>query len=224
VDVQEVPVFGDPAGAVVRVTVPEQVGEIRCDALVTGAGMGGIAAAITLAGRGHPVCLTEETDWVGGQATAGGVSALDENRFIEFAGGTRSYMRFRNGIREWYRRNRVLTPQAKLWENLNPATCYVSPLCFEPRAGVDVLQEMLRMPGLKVFPRTAVFAIDRRGDTIESALAWKFDQGAAIRDAACWAVASSWTPGRISLSSSTEVAMSSMTFSYGVPLPLRMSS
>jgi hypothetical protein len=127
------------------------------------------------------VCLTEETDWAGGQATAGGVSALDENHFIEFAGGTRSYMRFRNGIREWYRRNRALTPQAKLWENLNPGTCYVSPLCFEPRAGVDVLQEMLRMPGLTVFARTAVFAIDRRGDTIESALAWQFDKASTIR-------------------------------------------
>jgi hypothetical protein len=50
VDVQKVPLFGDPAAAVVRVTVPEQVDEVRCDALVAGAGMGGIAAAITPAG------------------------------------------------------------------------------------------------------------------------------------------------------------------------------
>ena len=76
---------------------------------------------------------------MGGQATAGGVSALDENRFIEFAGGTRSYMRFRSAIRDWYRQNRALTAQARLWENLNPGSCYVSPLCFEPKVGVEVL-------------------------------------------------------------------------------------
>src|SRR5207302_7247341 len=95
--------------AVVRVSVPEPVEEVSCDALVAGAGMGGVAASLSLASRGHSVCLTEETDWVGGQATAGGVSALDENRFIEFAGGTRSYVRFRSGIRDWYRANRALT-------------------------------------------------------------------------------------------------------------------
>ena len=59
--------------------------------------------------NGYPqriVCLTEETDWVGGQATAGGVPALDENRFIEFSGGTRTYMEFRQRIREWYHEHR----------------------------------------------------------------------------------------------------------------------
>jgi hypothetical protein len=180
-DVQNVPLVGDPASAVVRVSVPERVEEISCDVLVAGAGMGGASAAMLLAERGHPVCLTEETDWVGGQATAGGVSALDENRFIEFAGGTRSYMRFRSGIREWYRQNRALTPQAKLWENLNPGTCYVSPLCFEPKAGLAVLEGMLRRPRINLYLRTAIFAIERTGNTITSALGWQFDRRSVIR-------------------------------------------
>jgi hypothetical protein len=180
-DVQKVPLVGDPSSAIVHASVPDRVEEIRCDVLVAGAGMGGIAASLALTARGHSVCLTEETDWVGGQATAGGVPALDENRFIEFAGGTRSYMRFRNGIREWYRRNRALTSKAKLWENLNPGSCYVSALCFEPKAGVEVLEQMLRQPKLTVYLRTAVFAIERRGETIESALAWRFEARAAIR-------------------------------------------
>src|SRR5207244_676558 len=59
---------------------------VACDVLVAGAGMGGIGAALAAARHGLTVCLTEETDWIGGQATAGGVSALDENRFIERAG------------------------------------------------------------------------------------------------------------------------------------------
>jgi hypothetical protein len=180
-DVKNVPLVGDPAAAVVHVSVPERAEEISCDVLVAGAGMGGVPAAMLLADRGHPVCLTEETDWVGGQATSGGVSALDENRFIEFAGGTRSYMQFRTGIREWYRQNRALTPQAKLWENLNPGACYVSPLCFEPKAGLAVLERMLQRPRINLYLRTAIFAIERTGNTITSALAWQFDRRSVIR-------------------------------------------
>jgi hypothetical protein len=179
--VQNVPLNGDAASAVVRIFVPERVREVSCDALVAGAGMGGIGASLVLAARGHSVCLTEETDWVGGQATAGGVSALDENRFIEFAGGTRSYMQFRSGIRAWYRHNRALTAKAKLWENLNPGSCYVSPLCFEPLAGVSVLDRMLGQPRIALYRRTAIFAIERRGDAIVSALAWQFDKREIIR-------------------------------------------
>lgn len=180
-DVQNVPLEGDPSRAVVHVNVEEEVPEVECEVLIAGAGMGGIGAALAAADRGHSVCLTEETDWVGGQATSGGVSALDENRFIEFAGGTRSYMQFRNGIRTWYRRNRHLTPEAAAWENLNPGTCYVSPLCFEPRTGVQVLEKMLSRPGIRVFLRTVIFAISREGKRIESALAWEFDSRAVIR-------------------------------------------
>ena len=66
-------------------------------------------------------------------------------------------------------------------ENLNPGSCYVSPLCFEPKAGVDVLEAMLRNPRLTLFLRTAIFAVDRRGAVIESALAWQFDQRQVIR-------------------------------------------
>src|SRR5947208_2841607 len=70
-DVQKIPVSGNPSSAVVRVTLPAVVEEVSCDAVVAGAGMGGIAASLVLARRGHSICLTEETDWVGGQATAG---------------------------------------------------------------------------------------------------------------------------------------------------------
>ncbi len=140
VDVQNVPVNGNAGQALVRFTVPQGIAEARCDFLIAGAGLGGIAASLAAARRGHSVCLTEETDWVGGQATAGGVSALDENRFIEFAGATRSYSDFRNRVRQWYRDNRSLTAEAARLENLNPGNCYVSPLCFEP--GVGVLSSM----------------------------------------------------------------------------------
>jgi hypothetical protein len=113
--------------------------------------------------------VTEETDWVGGQATAGGVSALDENKFIEISGGTRRYYEFRNKIRQAY------------GGVLNPGGCYVSALCFEPRIGVKVLEGMLKDPRIRVFPRTQIVAVDRKGDRIETALAWQFEKRSALR-------------------------------------------
>lgn len=180
-DVQNVPVEGDPLRAVARVRVPAGARRIRCDVLVAGAGMGGVSAALIAAARGHSVCLTEETDWIGGQATAGGVSALDENRFIEFAGGTRGYYEFRNRIREAYRRNYALSPAAARWENLNPGSCYVSPLCFEPKVGESVLRDMLRGKRIETLTRTKILSLGRKGARIEYALAWRFDAREAIR-------------------------------------------
>ena len=182
VDVQNVPISGDATRTLVRITVPDRVSEISCDFLIAGGGLGGIAASLAAAGRGHSVCLTEETDWVGGQATAAGVSALDENHFIESSGATRSYMDFRNRIREWYRKNRSLADGAAKLENLNPGNCYVSPLCFEPKTGVAVLDAMLKEQSkIKVFRRTAIFAMKRRGNTIESALGWQFESRKVVR-------------------------------------------
>jgi hypothetical protein len=169
VDVQNVPASGDPARAIVRAVVRDPVPEVACDALVAGAGMGGIGASLTLAAQGLSVCLTEETDWIGGQATAGGVSALDENRFIEIAGGTRRYYEFRNRIRQAAN------------GAFNPGRCYVSALCFEPTLGVKALEAMIANPRIRLMLRTQVIALDRKGDRIESALAWQFDKSAPLR-------------------------------------------
>ncbi|MBM3873108.1 MAG: FAD-dependent oxidoreductase, partial [Verrucomicrobia bacterium] len=43
--------------------------ELRADVLVVAASLGGVAAALAAARMGRTVLLTEETDWIGGQAT-----------------------------------------------------------------------------------------------------------------------------------------------------------
>src|SRR5947208_2664616 len=128
VDVERVRAEGDPSVAIITVSMPAQPHEISCDILVAGAGMGGVAAAMRAAARGHSVCLTEETNWIGGQLTSGGVSAMDENRFIEISGGTRTYYELRNRIRNYYRTHYRLAPGAL--ENLNPGSCYVFSIVF----------------------------------------------------------------------------------------------
>ncbi|MEZ5403380.1 MAG: FAD-dependent oxidoreductase [Bryobacteraceae bacterium] len=188
VDVEAVRAEGDTASFVRRFSVPAQPREIACDILVAGAGAGGLGAALRAAERGHSVCLTEESSWIGGQITAGGVSALDENRFIEFAGGARNYYAMREGIRRYYREHYTLSATARASENLNPGTCYVSPLCFEPKVGVAVLDSMLAPHGTKIqlLMRTRIFDLDMGGGMVRSALAYRFDTKEIVRIRPRW--------------------------------------
>jgi hypothetical protein len=116
--------------------------ELKGDILVVGASLGGIAAALAALQLGRSVILTEETRWIGGQATTQGVP-LDEHPWVEQFGCTQRYRDFRSLVRDIYRRNYRLTPQARSDRTLNPGAGWVSALCFEPRVGMAALYEML---------------------------------------------------------------------------------
>lgn len=116
--------------------------EMKADVLVIGGSLGGVAAALAAARMGRRVILTEETMWIGGQATTQGVP-LDEHPWSERFGRTQSYADFREGAREYYRRHYPLTAEARADRYLNPGAGWVSKLCFEPRVGLAVLYEML---------------------------------------------------------------------------------
>ncbi len=175
VDVGSVRATGEPSSFLRTFTVPAQPARITCDVLVAGAGMGGVSAAMVLASRGHSVCLTEETKWIGGQMTAGGVSALDEHKFIEITGAPRSYLTMRERIRAVYRAKDAIRPEYN-WSNLNPGACYVSSLCFEPKTGVEVLEKMLAAhSGIRLMRRTIVAALEVRDGAVVSATVYNFD-------------------------------------------------
>jgi glycine/D-amino acid oxidase-like deaminating enzyme len=131
VDVMRVPASGDASIAVLAVPSIENAREESCEVLVAGGGTGGVAAALAAARAGRRVVMLEETDWLGGQMTAQGVSALDEHEHIESFGGTRSYYTLRNAIRRHYDRT-------------NPGNCWVTRLAFEPAVAVGVIEAMLR--------------------------------------------------------------------------------
>jgi len=116
--------------------------EYKTDILIAGGSFGGVAAALAAAKAGCRVILTEETEWIGGQATAQGVP-LDEHPWIEKFGATMSYRQFRNKVRDYYRRNYPLAGDAQYDNYFNPGACWVSALGFEPRVGLAVLYEML---------------------------------------------------------------------------------
>src|SRR5436190_23921096 len=135
---------------------PPTARELRADVVIIGGGTGGCAAALAAARAGASVIMTEETDWVGGQLTSQAVPP-DEHPWIESFGCTRTYRRFRDGVREYYRRHYPLTAEARANPHLNPGNGTVSKLCHEPRVAQAVLHEMMApfvsAGRVTVFPR-----------------------------------------------------------------------
>jgi hypothetical protein len=180
VDVQAVRA-DNAAIAVKRYTVKGKPRIVRCDVFIAGGGMGGVAAAIRAAQQNCTVCICEETDWIGGQMTQQGVSALDENYLVETCGATRLYQQLRTAIRDYYRNHANATAAAQSNELLNPGNCWVSRLSFEPQVAMEKLAELLQpyqaARRLRVFTRVKVVKLKIDRGRIRSALAVNLDTG-----------------------------------------------
>ena len=122
----------------------------ECELLVIGGGLSGVAASYEALLAGKTVCMSEITDWVGGQISAQGTSALDERttqRSQLFF--PRGYLEFRERIEEYY-------------GELNPGDCWVSESCFLPKDAHEVMWQQLKDAEtkgngtLKWFPATVV--------------------------------------------------------------------
>nr|WP_239125129.1 FAD-dependent oxidoreductase [Leptolyngbya sp. CCY15150] len=138
---------------------------IACEILVVGGGLAGVATAYEGLLAGRTVCLTELTDWMGGQISSQGTSALDERttqRLEQFY--SRGYLELRDRIRRHYGR-------------INPGDCWVSESCFYPFDGHDLLVDMLEdaeqegRGTLHWFPNTVIKDLDIRDRQIRSAIA-----------------------------------------------------
>ena len=150
----------------------------QCDVLIVGGGLGGVAAALHTTFPTRPeevgkkssgkhklkVCLTEETDWLGGQATSQGVSALDENWLVESSGATSEYQRLRSLIRRHYIRNFKLNSALGNLQYFDPGKCWVSRLAFEPKVAVEqinhILSPALESGNLNLFYRYKTVAVE----------------------------------------------------------------
>lgn len=145
--------------------------EANCDILIVGGGAGGCAGALAACSLGYRVILTEETEWLGGQLTSQAVPP-DEHRWIESHGCTQRYRQFREGVRKYYRDHYQLTNEARRNPILNPGNGWVSRLCYDPRVGVAVLNQMLahyRTTGLlQVWHHSRPVSASVIGDTVSS--------------------------------------------------------
>ncbi len=183
VDPLAVKVDGDASQAVVSLSVPASVVEQFCDVVILGGGLGGSAAALTAAERVRHVCMTEPTNWVGGQMTSQGISAFDDNEWTETTGGTKSFQELRRRIRDHYAP--LLREGIKPDPTFDPGFCWVSYECSEATVDHDVLLSMLdpyvRSGKLSILSRTAPVAVEKRGDRIRSVTLYGFENHRFLR-------------------------------------------
>ena len=129
-----------------------------CEILIVGGGVAGTATAYEGLLAGRTVCMTEITDWVGGQITAQGTSALDE------AKKQRNLWFFPQGYTEF--RKRIEQNYGKL----NAGDCWVSVSCFIPNTAQQILLGMLQEAAqkgngkLKWFPNTVIKKLEMSAD------------------------------------------------------------
>ncbi len=140
---------------------------VNCEILVVGGGLSGVATAYEGLLAGRTVCLTEITDWLGGQISAQGTSALDERPT------QRAKLYYSRGYLEL--RKRIERKYGKL----NPGDCWVSDSCFMPKDGHEILSSMLKdaerkgKGKLQWFPNTVIkeLNISSDGKIINNAIA-----------------------------------------------------
>ena len=154
-----------PLGAVPTLAQANPADEVvNCEIMIVGGGLAGTAAAYESLLAGRTVCMTDITDWVGGQLSSQGTTALDElskQRALAFY--ARGYNEMRARVEAKYGR-------------LNPGECWVSVSCFLPKDANTILMEMLvdaaRKGGgeLKWFPNTVVkdLSLNAAGNQITS--------------------------------------------------------
>jgi hypothetical protein len=178
VDVQQLR-SADPESAVKTFLLGKKPKIIYCDVFIAGGGTGGVAAALGAAREGATVCITEETDWLGGQMTSQGVSALDENNMVETTGANLSYQQLRTAIRNHYLQLNGISESAKSNAHLNPGNNWVSWLSFEPKIAVQKLEEILeqRKKTIHVYLRHKVVDLKLAQGRVSSALAVDLDSG-----------------------------------------------
>jgi hypothetical protein len=158
--------------------------DLKTDVLVTGGGMGGVAAALAAADRGALVVLSEETDWLGGQLTSQAVP-LDEHPWIEDFGCTARYRELRQAIRAHYRAHTPLTAAARARPDLNPGAATVSRLSCEPRPALAVIDALVDRPGIEVLREHLPVAAHTDGDRI-SAVTLRGPEGERVVEADCF--------------------------------------
>ena len=135
---------------------PERIEE--CEILIVGGGVAATASAYEGLLAGRTVCMTEITDWIGGQITSQGTSALDE------AKKQRNLWFFPQGYTEF--RKRIEQKYGKL----NAGDCWVSVSCFIPNDAQQILVGMLQEAAqkgngkLKWFPNTVIKKLEMSAD------------------------------------------------------------
>jgi hypothetical protein len=138
---------------------------LTADIVVNGGSFSAPAVALAAA-RTSPtasILLLEPTDWLGGQATSQGVSAIDNAWHSPAAALMRDNptLYYPADYRDFLNRMRPPLPPTAPGKGLAPAgTCWVSREAFDPRTGAWVLDQMMaEYPNITVLKMTVVKSV-----------------------------------------------------------------
>lgn len=144
------------------------------DVVIVGASFGGVAAALAAAADPNVrVALLEASEWIGGQATAQGVSRWDEQGLdlVESTSTTKAYREVKHAIRAWFRANVRLSPLGATAAHFNPGFATTNfPFSVDPSVTHRILKEHVAALGARLDLRlgTAVTSVDVIGTTVRS--------------------------------------------------------
>ncbi len=126
---------------------------VSYDVIVAGGGMGGSGAALQATRMGMRVLVVEPSNMLGGQATAAGVSTMDDMSNIESG----IYHEFMNRVRDYYARQRK-----------SISTCYWKTYgkAFEPSVGHNILADM--MTSSDILYHSEIMSVDSERVTIRT--------------------------------------------------------
>jgi hypothetical protein len=166
-------IFSQLFTSLVQADTPRAIDKtVECEILVIGGGLAGSATAYEGLLSEKTVCMTEITDWVGGQLTSQGTSALDEKTTqAQKLFYPKGYIELRDRIKKYYGKQ-------------NPGDCWVSYTCFLPSDGHKLLMRQLQEAEKKGkrklhwFPSTVIKSLDIQsvgeGKQIKSAIAIQY--------------------------------------------------
>ncbi|MDX6733201.1 MAG: hypothetical protein QOC54_3149, partial [Baekduia sp.] len=145
--------------------------ERQADIIIVGGGTGGCAAAMAAARLGRRVVMTEATDWIGGQMTSQAVPP-DEHPWIEDFGCTRSWRRFRDGVRACFRDHFPLRGEAMVDERTHLGGALVTKVPCPPEVAFKIVEQLLlpdKIAGrIRQLTRTRPVAAEVEGDRVRS--------------------------------------------------------
>ncbi|MBI4028278.1 MAG: FAD-dependent oxidoreductase [Verrucomicrobia bacterium] len=114
----------------------------------------------------------------------------DEHWTIDRFGCTLRYRMFREAVRKYYRDHYPLLPEVRSNPRLNPGGGTVSRLCFEPRVGVDVLNQMfapyLMRGRLEILMKHCPIAAETQSDRIQRVCFRDHESGDAVEVSAAY--------------------------------------
>lgn len=156
--------------------------QVNCNVIVLGGTTAAFAAAVTAADTlkpGEVVCLTEPTDWLGGQLTSSGVPAVDfAHHEVEMPGlgkvklsdASRDLASMPKFFADWMAK---LGPESGRRVSFpSPPVCWVSVRCFPPTPVLQQIEALISpyisTGRLKVFKNTVIKSIRTSGRRIDS--------------------------------------------------------